>query len=1116
MQPLEKNLRSKLERTVKEARDIAEIGAKSALKQLGIGEAKPFDYLSEEERILRRRLRAHGRQLGDKRDPKTDIQEIDLLIEEVAYEHWHRMLFARFLAENNLLMYPDPVDPVAVSLEECEDLAADEGAKNGWELAARFATRMLPQIFRVDSPVFALELPPEHQQNLEALITGIDQEAFEASDSLGWVYQFWQSKRKDEVNASGVKIGSKELPSVTQLFTEPYMVSFLLDNSLGAWWAGKRLSLEDLKSASSEEELRKKASIPGVPLEYLRFVQTDDKVWTPAAGIFENWPENLSEFKALDPCCGSGHFLVATFLMLVPIRMELEQLSAKEAVDVVLKENINGLEIDQRCVELAAFALAISAWRYPNSSGFRSLPDMNIACSGLSVSLPEKEWIELAGEDQNLKIAMQWLHEDFQNAPILGSLINPLKDSSQQMLGNWDQVVGKIKGKQWQTDVELEAGVVAHGMVKSVNLLSGEYHLVITNVPYLGRGGQSRALRNYIDRFYSEGSSDLATAFLLRCLDFCKTNGSLSIVCSQYWLFLQSYTDLRKKILSKSKINLITRLGPRAFETISGEVVNVALFTITKADNCNAKDDVFFGLDVSAFKNPSKKSLHLTKEYPIRTLQKHQFANPEYRIIFGNYDVETSKFGNYVTVLQGSSTGDDFKYVRCFWEFSKTKRWMFFQTAPDEGLFSGRNHVWDWPNDDCELSKFSGARVQGLDALGKPGFIISGSQRITHSFYDGLYYSKVLASCRPKENRDLPAIFAYLESGEFERQIRIIDQKNLVTPGNFSKIPFDIDHWSKISKEEFPNSLPKPHSIDPTQWIFHGYPSKGDEALLVLVARLLGYCWPAELDTEMELSEEARDWVSKCNELLHYSDKDGIVCIPAVRGEMSAEQRLDTLLAAAFGDQWSSNKKSELLAQVDHAGKSMESWLRDKFFIQHCKLFHHRPFIWQVWDGLNDGFSALINYHKLDKKLLETLIYTYLGDWIIRQKDDQENNVDGAAEKLAAAENLKRKLELILEGEAPYDIFVRWKPIEKQPIGWDPDLNDGVRLNIRPFISIPDVKKKGAGILRDKPNVKWGKDRGKDVESSPWYQLFKGDRINDHHLTLDEKKNAKKHTLELK
>jgi hypothetical protein len=137
---------------------------------------------------------------------------------------------------------------------------------------------------------------------------------------------------------------------------------------------------------------------------------------------------------------------------------------------------------------------------------------------------------------------------------------------------------------------------------------------------------------------------------------------------------------------------------------------------------------------------------------------------------------------------------------------------------------------------------------------------------------------------------------------------------------------------------------------------------------------------------------------------------------------------------------------------------------------------------------------------------METLIYTYLGDWINRQKQGIIDEVDGAQERLDAAEGLMKKLELILEGEDPYDIFVRWKPLDQQPIGWDPDLNDGVRLNIRPFMSVPDIRKKGAGVLRDKPNIKWNKDRGKDVASAPWYHLFKGDRINDHHLTLSEKR----------
>ena len=300
-----------------------------------------------------------------------------------------------------------------------------------------------------------------------------------------------------------------------------------------------------------------------------------------------------------------------------------------------------------------------------------------------------------------------------------------------------------------------------------------------------------------------------------------------------------------------------------------------------------------------------------------------------------------------------------------------------------------------------------------------------------------------------------------------------------------------------------------------------------DETVLqVAVARLLGYRWPAELDENMELADEQRQRVNSCEALLPYADDDGIVCIPPVRGEMNAEDRLERLLAAAYGDEWSPAQKAELLAQADHSGKSIESWLRDKFFSQHCKLFQNRPFIWHIWDGLRDGFAALVNYHKLDYKNLETLIYTYLGDWIRCQKQDMADGIDCAEEKIAAAEALKKRLELILAGEAPYDIFVRWKPIDEQPIGWNPDLNDGVRINIRPFMSVPDIKQKGAGVLRSKPNIKWEKDRGKEAERPkegyPWFwdwdgcsldfeagSEFTGERFNDCHYRLEFKRKAR-------
>lgn len=1128
MQPLEKSLRNKLEKTVKDARVVSETAAKAVLEQIGVGEANAFSHLSETERDLRRRLRAHGRQLGDLRNAGTDVQQIDRLIEEVAYEHWHRMLFARFLAENNLLMYPDPVEPVAVTLEECEDLAADEGAANGWELAARFASKMLPQIFRPGSPVLQLVLPPEHQQRLERLVADLEAEVFTASDSLGWVYQFWQAKRKDEVNASEVKIGARELPAVTQLFTEPYMVSFLLDNSLGAWWAARRLSETDLRDAASEEELRGRAAIAGVSLEYLRFVRTDEGAWTPAAGTFDSWATDLSELKTLDPCCGSGHFLVAAFLMLVPMRMELERLSAREAVDAVLRENLHGLEIDQRCVELAAFALALTAWRYPNAGGYRRLPELNVACSGLSVGAAKEEWKALALDKHNLRLALDWMYEAFKDAPVLGSLLNPARTDAAKVV-QWEELKDTLEQAlgQEQSDEQHEAGVVAQGLAKAATLLAGKYQWVITNVPYLARGKQNETLRDFSDKYYPAAKNDLATVFLDRCLELCVRGGTASIVLPQNWLFLGSYSKFREKLLENDTWHLIARLGAGAFETISGEVVKAILISLSRGIEAKENKGLFAeeslknlirGVDVSEPRTAAEKAAQLHKAEIKSVEQAKQLKNPDARITLENSS-DLPRLENYAECFAGVLNGDSPRFQKQFWEIiDKSDLWTFQQTTVcDNKKFGGLELILNYDKKNGHLreeawirrEKLHDSDQRGNRAWGFKGIGISQMNILPVALYTGETFDSNIAVILPKEQSLVLPIWTYCQSYEYHNEVRRIDQKMNVTNATLVKVPFDLEHWTKVAEEKYPNGLPKPYSDDPTQWIFHGHPAASDEPLQVAVARLLGYRFPAELDAEMELADEARALIEASKELLPYADEDGIVCLPPVRGEASAAERLLNLLAAAYGADWSNDNLSELLTRADHAGKTLETWLREKFFTQHCKTFQHRPFIWHIWDGLRDGFAALVNYHKLDYKNLETLIYTYLGDWITRQKQDITSGVDGAGEKLAAAEQLKKKLELLLQGEAPYDIFVRWKPIEKQPVGWNPDLNDGVRMNIRPFLSVPDVGKRGAGVLRDRPNIKWDKDRGKDVESAPWHHLFSGERINDHHLDLEEKKSSR-------
>jgi len=344
------------------------------------------------------------------------------------------------------------------------------------------------------------------------------------------------------------------------------------------------------------------------------------------------------------------------------------------------------------------------------------------------------------------------------------------------------------------------------------------------------------------------------------------------------------------------------------------------------------------------------------------------------------------------------------------------------------------------------------------------------------TLYTGELFDNNAAVIIPKDPSLLPAMWAFCKSPEFARSVREIDQSLKVTNATLVKVPFDLEYWQAEAEKAGP--LPEPHSDAPTQWLFKGSVKASTAPLQVAVARLLGYRWP-------EQQEE--------DELTPFADSDGVVCLPAVLGKSSAVDRLRALLAAAYGSDWSMAAQETLLASVGYGGKGLEAWLRDGFFEQHAKLFHNRPFIWHIWDGRKDGFSALVNYHTLDRAKLDKLIYSYLGAWIAKQRKEAADEVPGADARIEAAEDLKKRLELISVGETPYDIYVRWKPIAEQPIGWDPDLNNGVRLNIRPFVT--------AGVLRSKVTVSWGKDRGRNPDGS--------ERINDRHLTLKEKQDAR-------
>ena len=206
------------------------------------------------------------------------------------------------------------------------------------------------------------------------------------------------------------------------------------------------------------------------------------------------------------------------------------------------------------------------------------------------------------------------------------------------------------------------------------------------------------------------------------------------------------------------------------------------------------------------------------------------------------------------------------------------------------------------------------------------------------SLYIGTVFDNSAAVILPLSDDYLLPIYCFITSGEYTREIRKINQKMQVAAGTLDQVPFDLTHRQKVAAEKYPHGLPKPHSSDPTQWLFNGHPAGSTQPLHVAVARLLGYRWPRQTGTSFtDCPSLGPDGLES------FADEDGIVCLPPVNREQPVA-RLRQILTAALG----TFDERALIAAAGLKGsksKTLEEWLRDEFFEQHAKLFHDRPFI---------------------------------------------------------------------------------------------------------------------------------------------------------------------------
>lgn len=1016
---LTKAQRAFLDTTVQKARTQSEAAAAHALRRLTVTDTRPGAHLSEAERSLRRELREKAGQLGD----VPESGAAPLLVADIGYEQWHRLLFARFLEVNGLLRHPGM--GVAVTLEDCGDLAADLCEPDAWSVAARFASEILPGVFRLTDPSVLVRYAREDLAALEALLASIPEETLRAEDALGWVYQFWQTAQKKAVNESGRKISGADISPVTQLFTENYMVRFLLENSLGAWWAGKH---------------------PDSPLlddwDYLR--RLEDR--TPAAGTFDEWPETAAEVTVMDPCCGSGHFLIAAFGMLWRMRAEEEGLSKVDAQDAVLRENIFGLELDPRCTQIAAFNLVLEAWK---QGGWRAIGRPQVWCSGVAARGESSAWTGLAGGDAALQASLESLHTQFRNAESLGSLISPRRVIRQRDLFSPDYArLAEALRTALANELVSEVDTVVSDLSNAAQLLDGSYTLAATNVPYLGRSKQDSVISSYTKENYPLAQGDIAMAMSERLRDFTPT-GSTALVLPQSWTSQSGFRKYRQDLLRRRTLRIVARLGAGAFSAITGEVVQPILTVTTRGP---AK---FYGIDAGSEKGPEAKARALLVGDLRPMNPAEMIADPQARVTLGAGPAN-SPLSSLASAGAGIQTGDNDRFLRHFWEIdSADPRWVPYARSPKTTMpVTGRSMVLDWQAGTGELHEFitgrlgagrTGAWIRGLQFWDKRGILVSRMGSIPATRYDGGAYADNAVAVVPDDQADVDALWAFAQSGELGRRVREIDSGINVTGGTITAVEFDVEEWRGASEK-----LGVVHSTtDPTQWSFDAPIEAAEYPLHVAAASLLGYQWPAR-GVHVDLQ---------------FADDDGIVVLPALAGERAAADRIREVLDESFATSLSSGQIEALVREGGSGSAYLGDWLRTHFFKEHCKLFQQRPFIWQIWDGRQDGFSALLDYRRLDRSTLEKVVYSTLGSWLARQRADAAAGLAGADLRLAAGDGLQKRLQLILDGEQPYDTFVRWKAASQLGDGWNPDLNDGVKCNIRPFAT--------AGVLKPGLKVAW-------------------------------------------
>ena len=633
----------------------------------------------------------NGRILSDieKKQRKALIAQIrkkgyEEVIEEVAYTWFNRFLALRFMEVNGYL--PDRVKIFtdsdnrfqpqilneAINLEidglDMEKVYAYKDANQTEELykyllvvQCNALNAVLPGMFQKIEDYTELLLPDKlllEGSVIERMIALIPEEDWkDAVQIIGWMYQYYNSEKKDEVFAAlkkNVKITKENIPAATQLFTPDWIVRYMVENSLGRLWLEGHPN-EELRTnwkyylEEAEQEPEVEAELAKIRAEYARLT-----------------PEDI---RCIDPCQGSGHILVYMFDVLMQI-YESYGYTTQEAVASIVKNNIYGLDIDERAAQLSYFAVMMKACQYDkrflkrkDEYGKPKVSQPKVYAIQESNDVDSHVLEYFCNGNVELKEAMETIMEQMHDAKEYGSIITVTEQ-------NWDEIYARFQEIKEAISIHKEGALELLSLVQVAQALAQKYDVVVTNPPYMGE--MNKTLQQFIKRNYPNSKYDLCSVFIEKCLDMVKYDLYMSMITQNAFMFLSRYEKLRKQLINYCFISMV-HLGARAFDTIGGEVVQTTAFCLKKCTISNYKGTYKRLID---FTSELEKEGAYFKQSNVFYCKNEKFKIiPKSPMTYWVSENALSMFklerlDKYADPKVGMFTTDNERYLREWWELS--------------------------------------------------------------------------------------------------------------------------------------------------------------------------------------------------------------------------------------------------------------------------------------------------------------------------------------------------------------------------------------------------------------------------------------------------------------